>query len=153
MNNKHTLISTSKLQMAGAHLLEIGDYSCYPPSSIIKEDNNMKHTKGKWEVKESDGVLTIVCTDLNGRKYYIADVNGDSDFEPTYRANASLIASAPEMLKVLKAVNKYNWDCNQGRFDDLHKKTMRFGGLWNLVETTLKKLNAYETYPEAEGGE
>ena len=51
MNNKHTLISTSKLQMAGAHLLEIGDYSCYPPSSIIKEDNNMKHTKGKWEVK------------------------------------------------------------------------------------------------------
>jgi len=30
--------------MAGAHLLEIGDYSCYPPSSIIKEDNNMKQT-------------------------------------------------------------------------------------------------------------
>ena len=46
------------------------------------------HTEGKWEVKESDGVLTIVCTDLNNRKYYIADVNGDADYEPTYRANA-----------------------------------------------------------------
>ena len=59
----------------------------------------MTHTEGigKWEVKESDGVLTIVCTDtlwgnkysyLNNRKYYIADVNGDADYEPTYRANA-----------------------------------------------------------------
>ena len=56
------------------------------------------HTEGKWEVKESDGVLTIVCTDLNNRKYYIADVNGDADYEPTYRANANLIASAPELL-------------------------------------------------------
>ena len=58
----------------------------------------MKHTQGNWEVKESDGVLTIVCTDLNNRKYYICDVNGDADYEPTYRANANLIASAPELL-------------------------------------------------------
>ena len=64
----------------------------------------MKHTKGKWEVKESDGVLTIVCTDLNNRKYYIGDVNGDADYEPTYRANANLIAAAPEMLKRLKTI-------------------------------------------------
>ena len=64
----------------------------------------MKHTKGKWEVKESDGVLTIVCTDLNNRKYYIGDVNGDADYEPTYRANANLIAAAPEMLAELKMV-------------------------------------------------
>lgn len=64
----------------------------------------MKHTEGKWEVNESDGVLTIVCTDLNNRKYYIGDVNGDADYEPTYRANANLIASAPEMLTTLKVV-------------------------------------------------
>ena len=61
----------------------------------------MKHTKGKWEVKESDGVLTIVCTDLNNRKYYIGDVNGDADYEPTYRANANLMASAPKLLQTL----------------------------------------------------
>jgi len=70
----------------------------------LQGENTMKHTEGKWEVNESDGVLTIVCTDLNNRKYYIGDVNGDADYEPTYRANANLIASAPEMLTTLKVV-------------------------------------------------
>ena len=65
-------------------------------------DDTMKHTKGKWDVNESDGVLTIVCTDLNNRKYYIGDVNGDADYEPTYRANANLIAAAPELLRTIK---------------------------------------------------
>ena len=35
-------------------------------------------------------------------------------------SNAKLIKFAPEMLDVLKLVNKYNWDCNQGRLYDEH---------------------------------
>ena len=101
-------------------------------------------SNGQWKsIKKKNGYYRVVAGDDN---YTIANLYQND-------ANANLIASAPEMLKVLKAVNKYNWDCNQGRLDDHHKKTMRFGGLWNLVETTLKKLNAYETYPEVEGGE
>ena len=76
---------------------------------INERERIMKHTKGKWEVKESDGVLTIVCTDLNNRKYYIGDVNGDADYEPTYRANANLIASAPEMYELLKRLSE-DWE-------------------------------------------
>ncbi len=62
-------------------------------------------------------------------------------------SNAKLIKFAPEMLDVLKFVNKYNWDCNQGRLDDQHKRTMRFGSVWNLVQGILEKLDEYETYP------
>jgi len=106
----------------------------------------MKQTKGNWH--------TYSYTDLDGiERHGVTSSNCKYIGEGMTEADAKLLASAPEMLEVLKAVNKYNWDCNQGRLDDHHKKTMRFGGLWNLVETTLKKLNAYETYPEVEGGE
>tara|TARA_Y100000310_G_scaffold313088_1_gene361036 strand:+ start:96 stop:305 length:210 start_codon:yes stop_codon:yes gene_type:complete len=57
---------------------------------------------------------------------------------------------APEMLEVLKQVNKYMWDCNQGRLDDDHRKAMRWSGLWDRVESILEKMDEYETYPEDE---
>ena len=62
-------------------------------------------------------------------------------------SNAKLIKFAPEMLDVLKLVNKYNWDCNQGRLYDEHKRIMRVGGVWDLVRDILEKLDEYETYP------
>ena len=62
-------------------------------------------------------------------------------------SNAKLIKFAPEMLDVLKLVNKYNWDCNQGRLYDEHNRFMRFGGVWDLVRDILEKLDEYETYP------
>ena len=95
MNNENTSITT----LTGQGRLLLSRYSLSP---LPERERKMKHTKGKWEVNESDGVLTIVCTDLNNRKYYIGDVNGDADYEPTYRANANLIAAAPELLQEYK---------------------------------------------------
>ena len=62
-------------------------------------------------------------------------------------SNAKLIKFGPEMLDVLKLVNRYNWDCNQGRLYDEHKRIMRFAGVWDLVRDILEKLDEYETYP------
>jgi len=137
--------------------------SSHPKPPVSKEDETMKQTERKV------GDVIYIDVDKSAKIYAIGSDGNDVRYYYTYEGvrnfiyekqsnlleelHSNLIASAPEMLKVLKAVNKYNWDCNQGRLDDHHKKTMRFGGLWNLVETTLKKLNAYETYPEVEGGE
>jgi|TARA_R100000655_G_scaffold106031_1_gene154856 hypothetical protein len=63
------------------------------------------------------------------------------------KGNAKLITHASEMLEVLKYVNKYNWDCNQGRLDDSNVRNMRFSALWDSVQDILEKLGEYEQYP------
>ena len=66
----------------------------------------MKHTKGKWTASIGDKGATInIDNDANHPltfemdfpdKYHHPELNGEG------KANASLIASAPEMLKALK---------------------------------------------------
>ena len=60
----------------------------------------MKHTKGKWEVDEIRGCKVVVCGSM-----VIASDLFDENEEPSIEeldANANLIASAPEMLEMLK---------------------------------------------------
>ena len=62
----------------------------------------MKHTKGIWEVKQSGGKREVVCGDMT-----IASGLYDENKSPSIEevdANASLIASAPEMLELLKDI-------------------------------------------------
>ena len=65
----------------------------------------MKHTKGKWEVDEIRGCKVVVCGSM-----VIASDLFDENEEPSIEeldANANLIASAPDMLEVLKKCSKY----------------------------------------------
>ena len=60
----------------------------------------MKHTKGKWGVKQTGFKKTVVCGNM-----IIASDLYDENKSPSIDevdANANLIALAPEMLSVLK---------------------------------------------------
>jgi len=62
----------------------------------------MKHTKGKWEVKQSGGKREVVCGDMT-----IASGLYDENKSPSIEevdANANLIALAPEMLRLIKDI-------------------------------------------------
>jgi len=54
----------------------------------------MKHTKGKWEVDQGEFGL-----DINNGEGTIGTIYGE---DAEAKANANLIASAPEMLSLLK---------------------------------------------------
>lgn len=78
----------------------------------MKQQNNMKEfkgTKGKWVlwndgyafdvVKESDAIMTIACV------YDGKEAENDIDVVVA-KANAQLIAAAPELLKALQESNE-----------------------------------------------
>jgi len=66
----------------------------------------MKHTPGKWKVKQwkrekaKDGFVTVVA-DSRGHGLFQSTEYGESK---KVEANANLIASAPELLEMLKRV-------------------------------------------------
>ena len=70
-----------------------------------KQESNMKHTKGPWEVAGVDWVREDGCNYLpiiNDEKREVARVvQYLYQFEPMSKSNANLIASAPEMKKAL----------------------------------------------------
>ena len=86
-------------------------------SSLVskQKDEMMKHTKGQWSIKKtsfSDEVdfncavnstkyLLLTDTTMFRKKNLIANIVGS---EEEAQANANLIASAPEMLDMLKRV-------------------------------------------------
>ena len=58
----------------------------------------MEHTKGPWYVKEP---TNVICATLEGvNDIPIATVD---TFQTEWKANARLIAAAPELLEALKA--------------------------------------------------
>jgi hypothetical protein len=62
----------------------------------------MKHTQGKWSVKQTDLKKAVVCGDMT-----IASNLYDENKNPPIEeidANAKLISLAPEMLQELKMV-------------------------------------------------
>ena len=60
-----------------------------------------KFTKGEWKVRGSEvGVVDKSDTQSYGMMLYIARVD-EYDFSDEYKANAHLIAAAPEMYKFL----------------------------------------------------
>ena len=65
----------------------------------------MKHTKGKWEVKQADSKTVVVCGSM-----VIASDLYDENASPSIEeidANANLMASSPDMLEALKKCSKY----------------------------------------------
>ena len=71
----------------------------------------MKHTQGKWNVKE-------VRENLNGLSSFVSyQVVSDDEVviaKETTEANANLIASAPEMLEALLQINNLELDDSFG---------------------------------------
>lgn len=66
----------------------------------------MKHTKGPWSV-DTDTGLDVIATHKDAELYYIVDVVADYDKTniegvKQRKANARLIAAAPEMLEALE---------------------------------------------------
>lgn len=61
-----------------------------------------KHTPGPWEVSKDEGDVVVVSEDLP----FIATVH-TSALKGTQKANARLIAAAPELLEALKHAEKW----------------------------------------------
>ncbi len=70
----------------------------------------MKNTKGKWEIKAPSGMLGVgvvsVYTGYDDKKEVICEISALGDRGKTI-ANANLIASAPEMLEMVKEIVQY----------------------------------------------
>jgi len=62
----------------------------------------MKHTKGKWGIGKGEFGL-----DINNGEGTIGTIYGD---DTEAKANANLIASAPEMLEMLRILKSYIGD-------------------------------------------
>jgi len=75
------------------------------PGIILKRNNKMKHTKGEWVSFEIEKTGEFAIFSLNT---FIAQTqNPMVNEEPTKsekRSNAKLMASAPEMLELLKDI-------------------------------------------------
>ena len=75
----------------------------------------IKHTKAPWRYEEKDGKLFVASGIPTSGTILANNINSDSMFPPhpaiitiddEARANARLIASAPELLETLKEVKK-----------------------------------------------
>lgn len=62
-----------------------------------------KHTPGPWAIGEMDGEAYGINATVNGHPVYIAETIGGLGAE-TDKANALLIAAAPDLLAALRAV-------------------------------------------------
>ena len=81
------------------------------PGILLKRNNKMEHTKGKWLVNQLEGEHGMpdtfnIMAELDGETLHLARVEGawpsDIDTEDKeLEANANLIASAPEMFELL----------------------------------------------------
>jgi hypothetical protein len=80
-----------------------------------KRNRKMKHTKGKWKLDKSGVATAIKSGDVFVASIYnrdkrikgdgITEVWGNDAYDTSETdANASLIASAPEMLRIIKDV-------------------------------------------------
>lgn len=89
----------------------------------------MKHTKGKWTIKESNGEIHIWAPGIPR----IAIVTSRDVSINEWRANAKLIASAPLMIEALQTTNNY--------FIDLQNKcalACQDERAWKLVSLAIK---------------
>ncbi len=69
----------------------------------------MKHTKGEWIVRELDDTFIEVSNPVKGERNGICEIlaNGCNKRGEEGRANAKLIAAAPDLL--LAAMNLLQW--------------------------------------------
>ena len=84
---------------------EIGTCKVYSPKRLGIKEFNMKHTPGPWKARGSQ--VTASCLAYsNSRPNQVCYVELDGTPDGEVKANAALIAAAPEMLEALKAVEK-----------------------------------------------
>lgn len=92
----------------------------------------MKHTPGPWIVREQGFADEFFITTDKNRWLFSFRQNGELWTEEE-RANAKLIALAPEMLKTLQSVNRY--------FVDLQNRcalTVQEENTWKKVSKAIK---------------
>ena len=112
--------------------------SSHPKPPVSKEDETMNQTKGKWTTTIGECGATIhINNDYNhpltfSFSYPFAHI--DKELNEEGKANANLIASAPEMLQMLKEINDN---------DDVYYKIKSVGARARLRKVITK----------AEGGE
>lgn len=72
----------------------------------VKAASGGTFTPGPWEIQEYSSVdkTPVVCG--NGRSIVVACGRADTSYLAENQANARLIASAPELLAMLKAANE-----------------------------------------------
>jgi hypothetical protein len=96
------------------------------PKTKTKIMNNTLHTDGPWAVRYTDNGLRIVYSDGEIRSH-VADLHSMSLCEEhgSLRANANLIAAAPDLLSALEgAYNAIAWDIPGGKLDDQEEETL-----------------------------
>ena len=99
----------------------------------------MKNTKGKWEIENrSDKITQVISYDINTAE--AKDICVVSDDWNEQVANANLIASAPELLKALKYINKECVKMNRGDYDETPEKIdYVFSGIWKKAEEAIAR--------------
>jgi len=93
------------------------------------------HTPGKWKAEPRDGKNWRVHSEDYGTLAYLEDPYHAAP-DGMVEANALLMAAAPEMLRVLQAVNRI-----AVRYGDGGPRTQAFTALYNLVKPLLAKLD------------
>lgn len=67
--------------------------------------NHVKHTPGRWKVSEGEGMFEVMRVANDGGRYVCTiDNTGQPDIEA--KANARLLATAPELLDELAAAHQ-----------------------------------------------
>ena len=82
-----------------------------------RKEKQAKHTPGPWEACGQDGCIRIRATDVDGTTVYPAAINGNADddeYGPTTRANAELIAAAPDLLAACRVALQAIEDAHHG---------------------------------------
>ena len=99
----------------------------------------MKNTKGKWEIENrSDKITQVISYDINTAE--AKDICVVSDDWNEQVANANLIASAPELFKALKYINKECVKMNRGDYDETPEKiNYVFSGIWKKAEEAIAR--------------
>ena len=67
----------------------------------------MKHTKGPWKVIESKLVEKLSIIEIDGDLIFAELSSGDSVPTEEHKANARLIAAAPDLLEACKAAKTH----------------------------------------------
>lgn len=99
----------------------------------------IKHTPGPWVFRPdvTDQGFYIETLDKTHRKTFIADIGGGLQSMEEIKANAKLIAAAPEMLYALKKlVNLKKYKEDNGK-DDYYSEARPFA--WKYAVEAIKK--------------
>jgi ABC-type nitrate/sulfonate/bicarbonate transport system substrate-binding protein len=96
------------------------------------------HTPGPWEIVRYGDGDSLVIHDSRGdwRVCFLATPGDDGDFEGI-KANARLIAAAPELLEAVVAAKRELWDIARGQWN---LEDFKNWALVQQIDTALAKV-------------